>query len=142
MKQLLIASLITLSAAGTAIAGPATEAAKAHFAAVGSHDTEEMMGSYADDAVLEWVGGPLDGKYSGKDAIRGTWEKFAKATGPLKVTVDKLGEAANPKGATVTANVLFEGKMPIKVRYVLTYRDGKMVNEVWQIDPKLTVSGN
>lgn len=141
MKQLLIASLITLSAAGSAIAGPATDAAKAHFAAVASHNTEEMIGGYADNAVLEWVGGPLDGMYSGKEAIRGTWEKFAKATGPLKMTVDKLEESANPKGATVTANVQFEGKAPIKVRYVLTYRDGKLVDEIWQIDPKLAMSG-
>jgi ketosteroid isomerase-like protein len=141
MKQLLIASLITLSAAGSAIASPATDAAKAHFAAVASHNTEEMIGGYADNAVLEWVGGPLDGMYSGKEAIRGTWEKFAKATGPLKMTVDKLEESANPKGATVTANVQFEGKAPIKVRYVLTYRDGKLVDEIWQIDPKLAMSG-
>jgi hypothetical protein len=39
----------------------------------------------------------------------------------------------------VTANVQFEGKAPIKVRYVLLYRDGKLANEVWQIDPNLTV---
>lgn len=51
--------------------------------------------------------------------------------------MDKLEESANPKGATVSANVQFEGKAPIKVRYVLTLREGKIVNEVWQIDPKL-----
>jgi hypothetical protein len=37
----------------------------------------------------------------------------------------------------VTANVTFQGKQPIKVRYVLTYRDNKIVSETWQIDPKL-----
>lgn len=30
--------------------------------------------------------------------------------------------------------------MPIKVRYVLTYREGKIVSETWQIDPKLNVA--
>ena len=50
----------------------------------------------------------------------------------------KIGEAV--KGATVTANVQFEGKQPIKVRYVLIYRDAKIVNETWQIDPKLAVA--
>ena len=39
-----------------------------------------------------------------------------------------------------SANVQFEGKQPIKVRYVLTYRDAKIVNETWQIDPKLSVA--
>ena len=96
---------------------------------------------YADNAQLNWIGGPLDGTYTGAASIGGVWEKFTKAQGPLKVTVDKLDESGNPKGATVTANVQFEGKQPIKVRYVLTYRDGKLVNETWQIDPKLVVSG-
>jgi len=36
--------------------------------------------------------------------------------------------------------VLFEGKAPIKVRYVLTFRDGKIVAETWQIDPKLALA--
>jgi hypothetical protein len=51
--------------------------------------------------------------------------------------VSGVQESANPKGATVTANVIFSGKSDIKVRYVLTYRDGKIVTETWQIDPNL-----
>ncbi len=68
------------------------------------------------------------------------WEKFTKSAGPVKVSVNKLEESSNPKGATVSANVLFEGKAPIKVRYVLTFREGKIVSETWQIDPKLAVA--
>ena len=30
-----------------------------------------------------------------------------------------------------------DGKIQVRVRYVLTYRDGKLINETWQIDPKL-----
>ena len=97
------------------------------------------MRGYAENAQLNWVGGPLDGTYTGKASIRTVWEKFGK-NGPLRVTVNQLEESANPKGATITSDVLFEGKMPIKVRYVLTYRDGLLVNETWQIDPKLTVA--
>ena len=37
-------------------------------------------------------------------------------------------------------SVLIEGKAPIKVRYVLTFREGKIVSETWQIDPKLAVA--
>lgn len=141
MKRTFLAISLAVAAAGGALAGPAADEAKLHFQAIGSGDTVLLARGYADNAQLHWIGGPLDGTYAGGDAIRGVWEKFTKAQGPLKVTVGKLEEAANPKGATVTANVQFEGKQPIKVRYVLTYRDTKLVSETWQIDPKLALSG-
>ncbi|GAC1414615.1 MAG: hypothetical protein NVSMB6_16790 [Burkholderiaceae bacterium] len=140
MKTVLTTLALSLVTMVSAIASPATDAAKLHFSAVGSNDIAVLMRDYADNAQLSWIGGPLDGTYTGTDAIHGTWVKFGKAVGPLKVTVNNLEESANPKGATVSANVQFDGKMPIKVRYVLTYRDGKLVNETWQIDPKLTVA--
>lgn len=142
MKRTLLAASLAFAATGTTFAGPAADAAKLHFQTIGSGDTILLARGYADNAQLHWIGGPLDGTYTGLDSIRGVWEKFTKAQGPLKVSVDKLEESANPKGTTVTANVQFEGKQPIKVRYVLTYRDGKLVAEIWQIDPKLTVSGS
>ena len=114
--------------------------AKTHFQAIASNDAQVVMRAYADDARLQWVGGPLDGAYAGKDAIRSTWEKFFKNAGSLKHTVSQLQESTNPKGSTVSANVVFEGKMPIKVRYVITYREGKIVSEIWQIDPQLGVT--
>lgn len=140
MKTVLTALALSLVTISSAIASPATDAAQLHFSAVGSNDIAVLMRGYADNAQLNWVGGPLDGIYAGTEAIQGTWMKFGKAVGPLKVTVNNLEESANPKGSTVSANVQFDGKMPIKVRYVLTYRDGKLVNETWQIDPKLTVA--
>lgn len=128
-----------LFAASSAIAAPMDDA-KTHFQAIGSGDVAMVMSGYADKAQFNWVGGPLDGTYTSADAIRGVWEKFTRSAGPQKVSVDKLEESANPKGSTVSANVQFEGKAPIKVRYVLTYREGKIVNETWQIDPKLAVA--
>ena len=128
-----------LFAAQGAVAGPADDA-RAHFQAIGSGDMQTVMSGYADNAHLDWVGGPLDGTYDSRDVIRGVWEKFTKSAGPLKVSVDKLDESANPKGSTVSANVQFEGKALIKVRYVLTFREGKIVSETWQIDPKLAVA--
>jgi hypothetical protein len=126
-----------LLAASTALAGPASDNAQAHFRAIAGGQVENLLSQYADSATLEWVGGPLDGRYAGKVALSEVWGKFAKAQGELTVKVSGVQESANPKGATVTANVVFSGKNDIKVRYVLTYRDGKIVNEVWQIDPKL-----
>jgi ketosteroid isomerase-like protein len=128
-----------LFAASGAIAAPADDA-RTHFQAIGSGDLAVVMRGYADNAQFNWVGGPLDGTYTSSDAIRGTWEKLMKSQGTMKVSVDRLEESANPKGSTVSANVQFEGKAPIKVRYVLTFRDGKIVSETWQIDPKLAVA--
>lgn len=125
-----------LSASTLASAAPADDA-NAHFKAIAAGNVDQLMLGYGDNATLQWVGGPLDGAYAGNDKIRETWSKFAKANAPLEVSVAKLEESANPKGTTVTANVEFKGKTAIKVRYVLVYREGKLVNEVWQIDPKL-----
>lgn len=141
-KRSLLATSTTfamLFVAGTALAGPADDA-KTHFQAIGSGDMQVLMRGYADNAQFNWVGGPLDGTYASPAAIQGVWEKFTKSQGPLKVSIDKLEESANPKGSTVSANVQFEGKAPIKVRYVLTFREGKIVSETWQIDPKLAVA--
>ena len=132
------ATALTL-AAGSAFAAPSDDA-RTHFQSVASGDNQVVMRAYADQAQLNWVGGPLDGTYATTDAIRATWDKFGKAAGPLKLTIGQIEESANPKGATVSANVVFEGKVPIKVRYLLTFRDGKIVNETWQIDPKLAVA--
>ena len=133
-----VATALTL-AAGSAFAAPSDDA-RTHFQAIAAGDTQIVMRAYADPAQLNWVGGPLDGTYATADAIRATWDKFGKAVGPLKLSLGQIEESANPKGATVSANVVFEGKTPIKVRYVLTFRDGKIVNETWQIDPKLVLA--
>lgn len=140
MKRSLLAIALASISAGNAFAAQPAEDARQHFKAIGTGDLTQLMRTYANNARLSWIGGPLDGTYNGVDSIGAVWEQFTKAQGPLQVRVDKLDESANPKGATVTANVQFDGKQAIKVRYVLTYRDGKLVSETWQIDPKLTVN--
>lgn len=140
MRRIASLTLATLTlATASAFAGPADDA-RSHFQAIASGDVASVMKGYADSARFEWIGGPLDGTYATADAIKGVWTKFAAAQAPLKVTVGAIEESMNPKGSTVSANVLFEGKMPIKVRYVIVYRDGKIVGETWQIDPKLAVA--
>ncbi|MDE2088472.1 MAG: nuclear transport factor 2 family protein [Gammaproteobacteria bacterium] len=131
-----IPAALLLAVTTPALAGPIDEA-RAHFDAIAAGNVEKIMQQYTDDAVFQWVGGPLDGAYTGTDGIRTVWTKFTRANAPLDVKVSKLIEAANPKGATVTANVVFKGKQTIKVRYVLVYRGGKLVDEVWQIAPHL-----
>jgi hypothetical protein len=136
IKQLLAAFAVG-STATVAFAGQAADDAQTHFSAIAAGDVALTSRDYANNAMLEWIGGPLDGNYAGADKIREAWTKFTNANPNLKVTVHQLEESANPKGATVTANVRFEGKQPINVRYVLSYRDGKLVHETWQIDPRL-----
>ena len=139
-KSLILStSVATLLMASSAFAAPADDA-RSHFQAIGAGDVAAVMRGYADQAQFNWIGGPLDGTYSTQEAIRGVWSKFMQSQGALKVSVSQLEESANPKGSTISANVQFEGKTPIKVRYVLTYRDGKIVSETWQIDPKLAVA--
>ncbi|MFU0506368.1 hypothetical protein [Pseudaminobacter sp. NGMCC 1.201702] len=41
----------------------------------------------------------------------------------------------NPVGTTVSVNVTFKGKTTVPVLYVATYRDSKLVAEVWQVSP-------
>ncbi|GGE92137.1 nuclear transport factor 2 family protein [Massilia psychrophila] len=140
MKRATFSALLAFLSIGSAFASPVSDAAKVRFAAIGGGDTAVVMHSYGENAQLTWVGGPLDGVYAGADAIRTTWKKFGKAVGPARVTVLALEESANPKGTTIVAKVQFDGKAQVKVRYVLTYRDGKLVSETWQIDPKLTAT--
>lgn len=137
-KALLFLTLTGI--AGAALAGPAADDARQHFKTIAAGDVEQLARGYAADATLQWIGGPLDGVYSGDARLREVWGKFATAQGKLDVRVGNLQESANPKGATVTADVEFRGKTTIKVRYVLAYRDGKVVSEVWQIDPNLAMS--
>lgn len=129
----------SLAFSATAFAGPADEAQR-HLDAIASGKVNDIMAGYSSQALFEWVGGPLNGSYRGTKNIRSVWQKFAKAMAPLQLKVAKLEESGNPAGATVTANVEFKGKKTVKVRYVLTYRNGKLVDEVWQIDPKLEVA--
>lgn len=141
IKHIIFAIACTGTAAH-AMAGPALDAAQAHFTAIGAADRAAILRDYADNARLIWVGGPLDGSYDGTASIGAVWDKFNAAAGPARVTVLNASESANPKGATVTAAVQFDAKVQVKVRYVLTYRDGKLVNETWQVDPKLAAGGH
>lgn len=127
-----------LAVGGTAFAGPAADRARAHFDAVASGDLDKITADYTDKSVFQWVGGPLDGVYVGSEAVRGVWAKFTSAQGKLQVDVSSVQEAENPRGTTVTANVVFKGKAPIPLRYVLLYREGKLITEIWQINPPKT----
>jgi hypothetical protein len=137
LSRLLPLAVMTL-ASGVAAASPAHDAEQ-HFRAIASGDVAKIMQQYAGNTTFEWIGGPLNGTYNSKSAIKTVWTKFSKAVAPKQFKISYLFPAANGDGQTVTANVEFEGHKNIKVRYVLVYRMGKIVDEIWQIDPKLHV---
>lgn len=126
-------ALAVLSA--PALAGPAADMAQAHIAAIAKGDLVAITASTAPGAILHWIGGPLDGTYASAVSQKPVWTKFNSAQGEQKATVSDLSEVANPKGATVTANVVFAGKNAVKVRYVMLYTDNELVDEIWQVDP-------
>jgi len=136
MNKIYFAACVLALLSGAAKAAPLDDA-RQHFAAIGEGQLAQLAESYTSDSRLYWIGGPLDGVYTGADEIAAVWQKFTQSQGALKVAVDRLEEAGNPMGSTVTADVQFEGKQKIKVRYVLTYRAGKLLAETWQIAPGL-----
>ena len=141
MKRSLL--LMLAFAALPAFAGPLDKAkAKAHLEAVAAGDIEVLMRDYAEDAYMDWVGGPLDGRYRGKPAIREVWQKFVAANEgkPRTAKFGELAEYAHPTGVSVEAAVEYGGKTPLKVWHVLVYRDGVMTTELWQIAPALKVA--
>jgi hypothetical protein len=135
MKTLLLSTVALGLLAGPALASPAEDMAKVRIDAIAKGDIPAITSAYADGAMLHWVGGPLDGNYASADRLKEVWGKFTKAQGDQRVTVTAITEAANPKGSTIVANVAFAGKNTIKVRYVMVYRDNKLADEIWQIDP-------
>jgi len=132
-----IATLILALSPALTFAGPATDSAQARINSIASGDVNSVLTQYQDNATLQWLGGPLDGTYSGRENLSMVWSKFSRAQGPMKVDIKNLVEHANPKGSTVTADVFFSGNKTVPVHYVLSYRDGKLVNEIWQVSPSL-----
>lgn len=127
--------------APVAQAGPLDEAkVKARIAATARGEVDAIMADYADDCVFQWVGGALDGEYRGKVAIREVWNKFKTNLGEMTLVTGKVESNTNPKGVTVSALAHYKGKMEVKVRQVFVYREGKVVMEIWQIDPALNVA--
>lgn len=118
-----------------ALAGAGEDMAKARIAAIAKGDVASITAAYAPKAALHWVGGPLDGTYAAPDKLKEVWTKFTTAQGDQKPTIATVSEAANPKGSTVMVDVTFAGKNTVKVRYVMVYREGKLIDEIWQVNP-------
>lgn len=133
-KQTLAAA--ALLSTSTSVFASASDDTNAHFKAIAAGNIEQIMQGYADNAALQWVGGPLNGIYAGSDKINKVRAKFAKGKAPLDAVAGKVEESSNPDGSTVPPMWNSRAKAPSRYA-MLTYREGKPVNELWQIDAKL-----
>lgn len=134
--------LLCALVSAAALAGPLEEKkADAHLKAVAAGNVEALMRDYAEDAYMDWVGGPLDGRYRGKAAIREVWQKFvAQSEGQSRpARFGRITQQANPKGVTLEAAAEYGGKTTVKVWHVLVYREGEIATEIWQIAPSLKI---
>jgi len=119
----------------SAFAGVGEDMARARIDHIAKGDVPAVTADYAPDAKLHWIGGPLDGTYAGAEALSALWTKFSAAQGAQTASIAGIAEATNPKGSTVTADIAFAGKNTVKIRYVLVYRDGRLADEIWQVNP-------
>jgi len=126
-----------------ASAGPLDEArAQAHLNAVAAGDLDGLMRDYDEEAYMDWIGGPLDGRYRGKAQIKAVWQKFiaANAGQPRPAKFSPIEAFTNIKGATVHASAEYGGTAPVKVWHALSYRDGALGTEIWQIAPAIKLA--
>ena len=47
-----------------------------HWNYISDRDISSLMSQYTTNATLDWIGGPLNGTYSGTSSIEGVWQKF------------------------------------------------------------------
>lgn len=122
-------------------AGPLDEALfRKHLGAIANGQLDAVQANYTADALLDWVGGNLEGRYSGAESIGKLWRTFHERRKPLQITVDSIESHANDKGATVIASVIYKSaSATTKVRQIVTLREGRIHTEIWQIAPSLAV---
>ena len=130
----IVAASVLLVGANAASAGTDAVRAEAFFNAISGGNPETVSSFYADKAEFHWVGGPLAGIYKGKAQIKGVWEKFGSAAGQLTYKTLELSESNNGPVSTVTARVNFIGPKEVPVKFILMFKDGKIVNQIWQVD--------
>lgn len=140
LRLLVLGSMLSLLSLQT-LAGPLDEALfRKHLTAIATGQLDAVQANYAPEALLDWVGGNLDGRYSGAESIGKLWRNFHQRRQPLQITVDSIESHANDKGATVIASVIYKSTdATTKVRQIVTLRDGRIHSEIWQIAPALAV---
>lgn len=84
VKTFLLSTVALTLLTGAAFAGPAEDMAKARIDAIAKGDVAAVTSSYADGATLHWVGGPLDGQYTGARQAQGSLGQIHQGPGRSK----------------------------------------------------------
>ena len=109
--------------------------ARYHWDAVASNDLGMTMFHYTPASTLEWVGGPLQGKYSGTTALAEVWTKFFYAQGYMNVEVSNVQARQEGARHIVTARTIFKGRQVVPVDYALVFEGDRVVAETWKVSP-------
>lgn len=110
--------------------------AQMHYREVAMGNVKEIMAQYSPKATLKWEGGRLNGTYHGKEEIEKVWKKFSATMGQSTVASHDVKVKGNMKHMTVMADVSFHGHMTVPVKSTLVYRDKKIVEEIWKVEPQ------
>jgi len=138
MKPIRALGLFLLLHSAVTLAGPVDEAKiRERLELIAAGGTEALMRDYDAAAVMQWVGGKFDGTYRGAGELRKLWSDFHAFQGPMKLTIGEVVSHGNPNGVTVLAKARYIGKLDVRVQHAFVLRDGKLLMEVWQIDPKI-----
>lgn len=105
-----------------------------HWTAVANRNVQKLGNEYASDAVIAWVGGPLNGTYKGQKSIDNLWSKFANATSPMRFQVKQVSYDVSANRPAVNEDVVLSaGSKSIRVDSTLVYSNNKIVAEVWKV---------
>ncbi len=107
-----------------------------HWSAVANGNANKLDNQYANNAVVVWIGGKLNGTYKGQKAIDDLWSRFVNASAPMQFQVRHIWYDVSDGHPTVSEDVVLKGVggngNPIHVTSTLVYKNGKIVGEVWQ----------
>jgi hypothetical protein len=114
---------------------PNVAVARAHVGAIVSGNIAALDATYLPVSIIWWVGGTLDGFYSGDDQIQSVWTKFVAIQHWQSADITAISEASNPKGGTVTLDTIYHGTTALRIREILLIRGGKIQDDIWQVWP-------
>lgn len=125
----------------TVLADPLT-VTQQHWQAIATANSDQTLSRYREDAVLWWNDGFNATAYRGED-IAQVWQNFFKAyqIEAYHVATRQRSDRLIAADVTLTARFVGGGTETLRIAYQAQVdKQGKIVQEVWQADPQLSVS--
>ncbi|WP_242037126.1 hypothetical protein [Coleofasciculus sp. FACHB-125] len=115
--------------------------AQKHWAAIATENPERTVTQYSDNAILMRSYGVLDEVYQGK-SIYPAWEEFFSKYKIQDFQVVKQQQRDRAVEAVITIYAKSKHGTPVvlSLSYQVQFdKDGKIIREVWQANPELSV---